>query len=138
MQTAVKLASTIVFAAIGWLAAGSPASAHHAFAVEFDATKQVNVSGVVTKVEWSNPHAYFYLDVKSERGSVVNWTFETAGPNMLAKLGWDRKSLKVGDQVTVVGYRARGNPTIASARTVVLADGRRVSAGSSVDGGPQR
>lgn len=120
----------------GWLAAAGVLSAHHAFAVEFDAKKQVTLSGVVTKVEWSNPHTYFYLDVKGEDGSTVNWTFETAGPNTLAKLGWHRKSLKVGDQVTVTGYRARGNPTIASARAVVLADGRRVSAGSSVDGGP--
>jgi hypothetical protein len=120
------------------LAIAGPLSAHHAFAVEFDAKRQVTLSGVVTKVDWSNPHTYFYVNVKEQSGSLVNWTFETAGPNTLAKLGWDRKSLKVGDQVTVTGYRARGAANIASARSIVLADGRKVSAGSPVDGGPPR
>jgi Family of unknown function (DUF6152) len=111
----------IVVAGIGLLAPAVPSSAHHAFATEFDLKKQLTLTGVVTKVEWSNPHTYFYMDVKAESGNVVNWTFETAGPNILAKLGWDRKSLKVGDHVTVTGYRARGASNIASARAVVLA-----------------
>ena len=134
----MRAKATFLSSVIGLVAIAAPLSAHHAFAVEFDAKKQVTLSGVVTKVDWSNPHTYFYLNVKEQSGSLVNWTFETAGPNTLAKLGWDRKSLKVGDQVTVTGYRARGASNIASARSIVLADGRKVSAGSPVDGGPQR
>jgi hypothetical protein len=119
-------------------AAVSPLMAHHAFGVEFDAKQRVTVKGSVTKIEWSNPHTYFYVDVKDDSGRVVNWAFEAAGPNTLAHLGWDRKSMKIGDQVTVTGYRARDASNIASAREVVLADGRKVLAGSLVDGGPQR
>jgi RecJ-like exonuclease len=119
-------------------AATSPLLAHHAFGVEFDAKQRVTLKGQVTKIEWTNPHTYFYVDVKEETGRVVNWAFEAAGPNTLAHLGWDRKSMKIGDQVTVTGYRARDASNIASAREVVLADGRKVFAGSAVDGGPQR
>jgi hypothetical protein len=133
----VRVKAAFLSPVIGLLAIAVPLSAHHAFAVEFDAKKQVTLSGVVTKVDWSNPHTYFYVNVKEESGSLVNWTFETAGPNTLAKLGWDRNSLRVGDKVTVTGYRARGASNIASARSIVLADGRKVSAGSPVDGGPQ-
>jgi hypothetical protein len=115
-----------------------PLSAHHSFAAEFDAKQRITVKGVVTKVEWTNPHTYFYVDVKGERGAVVNWAFETAGPNTLARQGWSRQSLKAGDQVTVTGYRARDGLLIASAREVVLSDGRKVFVGSTVDGGPQR
>jgi Family of unknown function (DUF6152) len=114
-----------------------PLMAHHAFGVEFDAKQRVTIKGMVTKIEWSNPHTYFYLNVKEESGRIVNWAFEAAGPNTLAHLGWDRKSMKIGDQVTVTGYRARDASNIASAREVVLADGRKVLAGSVVDGGPQ-
>ena len=113
------------------------AKAHHSFAAEFDGTKRVSFQGVVTKVEWTNPHTYFYVDVKDDGGRVVNWAFETAGPNMLARLGWKRDSLKIGDRVTVVAYPAWDGAKIASARTVVLADGHKVFAGSAVDGGPQ-
>lgn len=119
-------------------AAASPLLAHHAFAVEFDVKQRVTIKGLVTKIEWTNPHTYFYVDVKQDSGRVVNWAFEAAGPNTLARLGWDRKSIKIGDQVTVTGYRARDASNIASAREVVLADGRKVQAGSTVDGGPQR
>ena len=118
------------------LVAGMPLAAHHSFAAEFDANKRVTLKGVVTKVEWSNPHTYFYVDVKGESGAVVNWAFETAGPNTLSRQGWSRQSLKIGDQVTVVGYQARDGLPIASAREVVLSDGHRVFVGSAVDGGP--
>ena len=119
-------------------AAVSPLLAHHAFAVEFDVKQRVTLQGQVTKIEWSNPHTYFYVDVKEDGGRVVNWAFEAAGPNTLAHLGWDRKSMKIGDHITVTGYRARDASNIASAREVVLADGRKVLAGSTVDGGPPR
>ena len=124
--------------ALLWMGATAlPLLAHHAFSVEFDVKQRVTIKGQVTKIEWTNPHTYFYLDVKEESGRMVNWAFEAAGPNTLARLGWDRKSMKIGDQVTVTGYRARDASNIASAREVVLADGRKVLAGSLVDGGPQ-
>jgi hypothetical protein len=124
--------------AMVWLgAAALPLLAHHAFGVEFDAKQRVTLKGLVTRIEWTNPHTYFYVDVKDERGHMVNWAFEAAGPNTLAHLGWDRKTMKIGDQVTVTGFRARDAANIASAREVVLADGRKVLAGSTVDGGPQ-
>ena len=119
------------------LAAAGRVAAHHSFAVEFDVKKQVTLKGVVTKIEWSNPHTYFYVDVNDGR-NVVNWAFETAGPNTLSRQGWDRRSLKVGDRVTVTGYRARDGANVASAREVVLSDGRKVFAGSAADGGPSR
>ena len=131
--------AVVIPVAIVWVgAAALPLLAHHAFAVEFDARQRVTLKGQVTKIEWSNPHTYFYVDVKEENGRVVNWAFEAAGPNTLAHLGWDRKAIKVGDVITVMGYRARDASNIASAREVVLADGRKMSAGSTVDGGPQR
>ena len=111
--------------------AALPLMAHHAFGVEFDAKQRVTLRGMVTKIEWTNPHTYFYVDVKDERGRVVNWAFEAAGPNTLAHLGWDRKTMKIGDEVTVTGFRARDAANIASAREVVLPDGRKVRLPSS-------
>jgi hypothetical protein len=111
--------------------------AHHAFSAEFDAKQSLTFEGVVTKIEWENPHVYFYVDVKEKDGRTANWAFETAGPNSLTRLGWDRNSLKVGDHVTVVCYPARDGAKVASARTVLLGNGRKVFAGSPLDGGPQ-
>jgi hypothetical protein len=124
-------------AALALIATISPLWAHHSFSLEFDATKQVTFRGVVTKVEWMSPHIYFYLDVKDGTSRVVNWTFESAGPNALAPRGWNRNTLKIGDHITVVGYRAKDDVHVASAREVVLADGRKVIAASPNDGGPQ-
>jgi Family of unknown function (DUF6152) len=126
-----------VVAAIASFAAVVPIFAHHSFSLEFDATKQVTFKGVVTKVEWMSPHIYFYLDVKEGPTQVVNWVFESAGPNTLVRRGWNRNSLKIGDRITVVGYRAKDDVNVASAREVVLADGRKVIAASPNDGGPQ-
>lgn len=117
------------------LAAGKLA-AHHSFAAEFDHTKPIAVTGAVTKVEWTNPHARFYVDVKESNGSVVNWEFELGSPNSLMRRGWTRNSLKVGDVITVDGYLARDGSRLGNANTVNLADGRKVFAGSSVDGTP--
>jgi V8-like Glu-specific endopeptidase len=110
---------------------------HHAFSAEFDAKQSTTFGGVVTKVEWTNPHVYFYADVKEKDGRTANWAFETAGPNSLTRLGWNRNSLKIGDHVTVVGYPARDGAKVASARSVLLANGRKVFAGSALDGGPE-
>jgi DNA/RNA endonuclease YhcR with UshA esterase domain len=110
------------------LAAGGPAAAHHSFATQYDADQPVTLTGVVTKVEWMNPHARFYVDVKDESGNVTNWNLELASPNVLTRNGWSRNSLKEGDEVTVEGSRARSGAHMANARTVKLADGRQVFA----------
>ena len=127
----MKLKLAIFGIAAGLLAASLPVLAHHSFAAEYDANKPVTLSGVVTKVEWTNPHARFYIDVKDESGKVVNWNLELASPNVLRRQGWKRNSLEEGDQVTVEGSRAKDDSFMANARSVVLADGSRVFAGSS-------
>ena len=110
--------------------------AHHSFSLEFDAAKPVTFYGIVTKVEWMSPHTYFSLDVKEASGQVANWVFETAGPDVLVRRGWNRTTLKVGDRITVIGYRAKDDVHVAAAREVVLADGRKMIAASPNDGGP--
>jgi DNA/RNA endonuclease YhcR with UshA esterase domain len=107
--------------------------AHHSFAAEYDASKPVDVKGVVTKVEWTNPHARFYVDVKDEKGNVTNWNFELASPNVLSRNGWTRHSLKEGDTISVQGSKAKDGANLANAKTVTLADGRKVFAGSATD-----
>jgi hypothetical protein len=114
------------------LAQGS-ALAHHSFAAEFDRNLPITVTGTVTKVEWANPHARFYIDAKDDNGQTVNWDFELASPNGLMRRGWTRNSMKLGDVVTVTGHRAKNNPHVGNASTVVLADGKKLFAGSSAE-----
>lgn len=115
-----------------------PVLAHHSFSAEFDGSKRIELKGVVTKVEWANPHTFFYVDVRDASGAVVNWACETNGPNGLIRAGWKRDSLKAGDQVTVDGYRAKDGSKMIDARLVTLPDGRKVFAGNADDGGPKK
>jgi hypothetical protein len=115
---------------------GSPVFAHHSFAAEFDVKAPVTLKGTVTKVEWTNPHVWIYLDVANETGAVVHWQCENGAPNALARMGWTRNSLKVGEHITIEGFRAKNDDKTANARQVTLADGRKVFSGSAEDGGP--
>src|SRR5579883_34218 len=119
----MKSRLTLLAAALGLAISAAPALAHHSFAAEYDEKKPVTLKGVVTKVEWTNPHARFYIDVKDEKGNVTNWNLELASPNVLMRNGWTRKSLQVGDEVTVSGSLAKDGSKMANARTVTLSDG---------------
>jgi len=100
--------------------------AHHSFASQYDINQPVTLVGVVTRVEWTNPHARFYIDVESENGDVVSWNLELASPNILSRNGWSRDFLKAGEEVTVEGSRARDGTNMANALAVSLADGTRI------------
>lgn len=120
-----------VVAALGLLVPAVPVLAHHSFAAEYDASKPVTLKGTVTKVEWTNPHARFYVDVKDDAGNVTKWNLELASPNVLARNGWTRHSLNEGDQITVEGSKAKDGSNLANARVVTLASGKKVFAGSN-------
>ncbi|MBN1238166.1 MAG: hypothetical protein JXB36_06675 [Gammaproteobacteria bacterium] len=129
--------STYLSAALAALAAAifcAPAAAHHSFAAEFDADQPIELTGVVTKVEWMNPHTFFYIDVQNEDGEYEVWALELGSPNGLARRGWKRDSLNIGDVVTVSGARARDGSLKGNARSVVLASGKRLFNGTNEDG----
>ena len=135
----MKLNLLTVVVGLAMLFSVIPAWGHHAFAAEFDANKGIKLSGTVTKLEWSNPHAWLYVDVKDEAGKITNWAFELGSPNGLVRRGWRRTSLKDGDQVTVQGFRAKDGSTVANAHNVTLPDGRSMFVGSEVPGeGPPK
>ncbi len=126
-----------VLVSSGLIAAAGSALAHHSFAAIYDSEQSVTVTGVVTNVDWLNPHAHFFVDVENEDGAVENWDFELASPNGLMRLGWRRDSLKPGDEVTVVGIPARDGSTRANTRSVTLADGSEMFSGDGQQGGLQ-
>jgi hypothetical protein len=113
------------------IAATMPLMAHHSFAAEFDSNKQVKLTGVVTKIDWTNPHVWFYLDIKDEAGKITNWGFEMGPPHLLQGQGWTRTTMKLGDTVTVQGSRAKNGTNRVNARNVVTPDGKKVGAASS-------
>ena len=131
-----KVAVSVV--ALGLAAATIRLFAHHSFAAEFDADRPLNMKGVVTKIEWSNPHTYFYVDVTQPDGKVVNWGMEMGSPNGLMRAGWTRNTMKVGDEVTVEGSQAKDGALVGNARAVTLLEtGKRLFAASSQTEPPQ-
>jgi hypothetical protein len=120
-------------ASLGLVFGTLPLLAHHSFEAEYDFNKPLKLTGTVTKVEWMNPHARFYVDVTDENGKVTNWNFELGPIVILVRQGWRKDSLKPGDQVTVEGFQAKDGNALGNARKVTLPDGRRVFGGSSAD-----
>jgi Family of unknown function (DUF6152) len=111
--------------------AAMPAAAHHAFAAEFDTDRPVKVRGIITKIEWVNPHAWLYVDVQSADGKVVNWHFELGPPNALFRLGWKKDAIPVGTEVEITGFRAKSMEAVANGRSIILPDGRELFSGGS-------
>ena len=122
----------VVVAALALITAGRVISAHHSFSAEFDASKSFKMTGTVTKVEWQNPHTYFFIDVADDKGKVTNWGMEMGSPNGLMRAGWTRNTMKVGDKVTVEGSLAKDGSATGNARSVTMAsNGQKLFAASS-------
>jgi uncharacterized protein DUF6152 len=129
----MKIRSVLVIAGTALLVWSAPALAHHSFSAQYDAGKPVEMKGAVTKVEWTNPHARVYIDVMVAPGQVQNWNFEMASPNVLARNGWKRDTLKIGDRITVAGYLARVGERMAIAGALTDATGKPLFASSATD-----
>jgi hypothetical protein len=130
----MKKAKVLLLLAAASFTAGT-ALAHHSFAAVYDAAKPITLTGVVTGMEWTNPHAHFFVDVKNEQGAVENWDFELNSPNGLMRSGWTRKSLSAGDTVTVEGFLARDGSRRVNTRSVTRADGTKMFTGNGDQGG---
>ena len=130
----MKTKIVLVLLAAGALSAVQPAQAHHAFAAEYDVDKPLTLTGIVTRMEWVNPHGWLFMDVKQPDGTVKQWTVETSGPGQMSRRGLKKTDTVDGMSLVVKGYQSRKNPTHANGRTLVLADGRSFYIGSV--GGP--
>src|SRR5579872_3399095 len=119
------------------VAAAVPLLAHHSFAAEYDANAKLTLKGTVTKVDWMNPHIWVYVDAKDDAGKMIHWQCEGGPPNTLTRNGWTKDALKIGDAVTIEGFRAKDGTNTCNSRSVTLPDGRRVFAGSADDNGPK-
>jgi hypothetical protein len=126
----------ILLAMLGLILCAKTAFAHHSFAAEFDADKPVKLKGVVTRMDWFNPHAWIYLDVKGDDGKVANWGIETGAPNALLRRGFTKDYLKPGTEIVVEGYRAKDGSMRANGSTVTLPDGKKLFLGTSGNGAP--
>ena len=127
--------------AVFLVVARAPAYAHHAFSAEFDSSQPVKLQGVVTKIDWMNPHTWVYVDAKDDKGAIQHWQFETGAPNELVRRGWKRNDLKAGDMVSIDGFKAKklvSNTGIltGNARSITLPSGLKVFSGSANDAGP--
>lgn len=128
----MRLRAIAVLGITGALLAAAPLLAHHSFAAEYDAKKPFEMKGVITKVDWMNPHVYFYIDVKDESGKTSNWAFEMGPPRLLERGGWKKNTMKEGDEVIVTGTLAKDGGKHGNARSVtVAATGQKLGAASS-------
>ena len=132
----MRIRFTFLALLLGLILPRTPTYAHHSVGAEFDLSKRITLQGRVTKIEWMNPHAWFYIDVKADSGEVEHWQFETGAPIELARRGWRKNDLKVGDEVTVQGFRAKDGTNTGNARVVNLPDGKKVFSGSAEDAAP--
>lgn len=130
------LSKTRLSATAALLVAAAPAIAHHSFSAEFDGTKPVRLTGKIVKIEWTNPHSYFYLEVKGRNGVVSTWACEGGGPGALSRRGWKKGDVKIGDTLVVDGYLAKDGSRTIDARRVLLPGGRSIYGGTPGDGGP--
>ena len=127
---------SVAVAAVGFLLAVSPVRAHHAFAAEYDAKKQVRLEGVVTQMEWINPHAWIHIDVTGPDGKVTSWMVEGGSPNILLRRGFNKGSLEKGQKITVDGFQAKDGSNRANGSNITYPDGKKLFLGSSGTGAP--
>jgi hypothetical protein len=128
----------IALAGLAALGLGAPAQAHHSFAAQYDGAKPVRLTGTLQKIEWTNPHSFIHLAVKSARdGSVNDWACEGANPGALSRRGFQRGDIKIGDQITIDGFLAKNGSHLIDARRITLASGKVIYGGSAGDGGPE-
>jgi hypothetical protein len=125
----MRITSLVLAVAFGLPLATAPLSAHHSFAAEYDGKKPIQLQGVVTKIDWENPHVYVYIDVRDDAGNVVNWALEGHPPNTLRRTGWAKGALKVGDIISVTGWHSKDDSYRIAGREVTLPDGKKLYLG---------